>query len=155
MRKLRRVIFSLVGCLLTLAGCYPAAPHNRAEVTLTFANFRHSVKNGRHFFMHRRIFHEKNGISAAIKRARLCVENGHNCLEIPLNYSIPAGGKFIQTGHYFSTPLVTDRITYTYWLHDQHGYRQKLEKNLTIVAGNVIAIVDSSQQLGHYMQPTP
>ena len=134
-------------CFYAVAGCYPStsdspAPKDRAEITLTFADFHHHIKNGRHFFTHQRIFHAKNTIRSTIKRGRLCVENGQNCLDMPLNYAIPANGKFIQTGHYFSTPLATDRITFTYWLEDQHKNQLKLEKQVIIAKGSVIAIID-------------
>lgn len=128
----------LVGltALMLLGGCKedteaktpasnPSGP--RAIVSLDLLDFRHEVVEGRHRYVHRRVFTESAGVAGTIRRGKVCVQNGTECVDALTNYALPALGNFTQPNSHFATPLEKDRVTLQYWVTDANGHELELK----------------------------
>ena len=98
----------------------PSGP--RAIVSLDLLEIRHEMVEGRHRYVHRRVFTESAGVASTIRRGKVCVQNGTECVDALTNYALPAMGTFIQPNSHFATPLEKDRVTLQYWIADANGH---------------------------------
>lgn len=117
----------------------PVAAGPSAVVALELSDFRHEMVDGRHRYTHQRRFVESAGVAATIKRGKICVQNGTECVDALTNYALPANGEFVQPSSHFATPLPQDRITLEYWLADANGHELNLK--LTVATDGETATV--------------
>jgi hypothetical protein len=129
---------TLIASALLLVGCEEETVTGNAKLELKLVGFAYEFRDGRHTYNHDRHFAESAGIGVSIKRGKVCVRDGEDCVDALVKYRIEASQTLVQKGHHVATPAAKDTITMHYWAEDDAGNAFELPKVLKTNGESVV-----------------
>ena len=125
---MRSVAMTLIASALLLVGCEEEVVSGNAKLELELVGLTYEFRDGRHTYNHDRHFAESAGVGVNIKRGKVCVRAGEECVDALVEYRIEPSQTLVQKGHHVATPAAKDTITMHYWAEDDAGNAFELHK---------------------------
>lgn len=125
---MRSVGITLIASALFLVGCEEETVTGNAKLELELLGLTYEFRDGRHTYNHDRQFTESAGVGVNIKRGKVCVRDGEECVDALVQYRIEGSQTLVQKGHHVATPSAKDTITLHYWAEDDAGNAFELHK---------------------------
>ena len=100
------------------------------QLELRLFDFTYVFDGTSHHYLHKRKFDEVGGIGMTVMRAKVCVDEGRQCVSGLTAYRVEGNGTLLQSNHRISTERDHDVFTVEYWSLDDFGNQQYFKATL-------------------------